>query len=100
MARAQSGQDANGKPPPRPPTRFEGVITLLWLAAFVAGIATGIATAWAVSNYGDDEPAGWVALVSGIGAGFVAAAPFAGLAAVVRLLQSIDERVRSAATRE
>ncbi len=81
------------KPPRRPASRFEGVITLLWLAAFVAGIATGIATGWAVSNYGDDEPAGWVALVSGIGAGFVAAAPLAGLAACVRLLQSIDERL-------
>ncbi|MCL4836454.1 MAG: hypothetical protein KJ058_00625 [Thermoanaerobaculia bacterium] len=69
------------------------MITLLWLAAFVAGIATGIATGWAVGHYGDDGPRGWVALVSGFGAGFVAAAPFAGLAAVVRLLQSIDERL-------
>lgn len=80
------------KPPRRPASRFEGVVVLLWLSAFGTGVAAGIATGWAIGNYGD-RPSGGIALVAGIGAGLLATAPLAGLAAGVRLLQSIDERL-------
>jgi len=75
-----------------PAARFGPVVVWLWASAVVMGAVSGYASGWAAGQA--DISRGW-AVAAGIVAALVGAAPLAGLAAVVRLLASIDGRLAS-----